>query len=67
MKNVIKDVVAAIADNSVENAQNTLKAAISTISKTAVKGAIHKRTAARKVSRLTKRVNAFVGAAQPQA
>ncbi|MBU1405583.1 MAG: 30S ribosomal protein S20, partial [Proteobacteria bacterium] len=34
------------------------------IEKTAVKGSIHKKNASRKVSRLTKRVNALLGAAQ---
>lgn len=64
MKTVIKAVDAAIAEASAEKAQEALKAAIPVIDKTAVKGALHKKNASRKVSRLTKRVNAFL-AGQP--
>ncbi|HIJ78051.1 MAG: 30S ribosomal protein S20 [Desulfobulbaceae bacterium] len=61
MKNVIKDVLDAIEQNSVDGAQEALRAAIPVIEKSAVKGAIHKKNASRKVSRLTKKVNALVG------
>jgi len=37
----------------------TLKAAVSIIDKAASKGTLHKNTAARKISRLTKKVNAL--------
>jgi small subunit ribosomal protein S20 len=67
MKNMIKAVDEAIAENSADKAQETLKAAIPVIQKTAVKGAIHKKNASRKVSRLTKRVNAFVNSARSAA
>ena len=60
MKNSIKLVDAAIAENSVENAQAALKAAIPVIMKVSTKGTIKKETASRKISRLTKRVNRFV-------
>ena len=60
MKTAIKDVLTAIEQNSVEGAQEALKAAIPVIARTAVKGTIHKKNASRKISRLTKRVNAFV-------
>ena len=61
IKNVIKAVDAAIAENSVETAQAALKIAIPTIMRVASKGTIHQKTASRKVSRLTRRVNAFAG------
>lgn len=60
MKNSIKLVDTAIAENSVENAQAALKAAIPVIMKISTKGTIKKETASRKISRLTKRVNRFV-------
>lgn len=60
MKSAIKNVIEAIEQNSVEGAQEALKAAIPVIAKTAVKGSIHKKNASRKVARLTRRVNAFV-------
>lgn len=63
MKGVVKKVLAALELKSGEQAQEALKAAIPVIQKTAVKGSIHKKNASRKVSRLTKRVNALLGAA----
>ena len=60
MKNVIKIVLDALEQNSVEGAQEALRDAIPVIEKTATKGSIHKKNASRKVSRLTKRVNALV-------
>ena len=49
----------AIASGSAEVAQEALRKAISVVAKTASKGTIHKRTASRKISRLTKRFNAM--------
>lgn len=60
MKSAIKAVDVAIEENSVDNAQTALKAAIPMIMKVATKGTIKKETASRKISRLTKRVNRFV-------
>ena len=60
MRNSIKLIDTAIEENSVENAQAALKAAIPVIMKISSKGTIKKETASRKVSRLTKRVNHFV-------
>ncbi len=57
VKNVVKDVRLA-AKGSAEDIQERLDVAQSVIDKAAKKGAIHKRTAARKVSRLTRLVNA---------
>ncbi|HIJ91349.1 MAG: 30S ribosomal protein S20 [Desulfobulbaceae bacterium] len=63
MKGVVKKVLEAIDLKSGDQAQEALKLAIPIIEKTAVKGSIHKKNASRKVSRLTKRVNALLGAA----
>lgn len=59
MRNFIKLIDVAIEENSVENAQAALQAAVPVIMKMASKGTIKKETASRKVSRLTKRVNSF--------
>lgn len=56
MKNVTKAVDEAILANSPDTVVEKLKAAISIIDKTASKGVIHRNTAARKISRLTLRV-----------
>lgn len=63
MKGVVKKVLEALDQKAGDQAQEALKAAIPVIEKTAVKGSIHKKNASRKVSRLTKRVNALLGAA----
>jgi small subunit ribosomal protein S20 len=57
VKNVITDVRLAVRDKSKERAQETLTHAKSIIDKTARKGIIHKNSAARKISRLSKLVN----------
>ncbi len=67
MSTAIKAVNAAIEEDSVEKATEALKAAIPIIDKTAVKGAIHRKNAARKVSKLTKHVNAFASSKQAEA
>ena len=60
VKTVVKKIEAAMGvDGSVEKAREALVDAIPVIERAATKGAFHKRTAARKVSRLTKRVNGF--------
>ncbi len=53
VKTVVKDVRQAAADNTPETADH-FKAAQAAIDKAAKKGVLHKRTAARKVSRLAK-------------
>jgi len=60
VKTVIKAVDAAIEQQSVDQAKVALQAAIPVIQKAASKGTLHARTASRKVSRLTKRVNSFI-------
>ena len=57
MKNVIRDLDEVIAGKSPEKAAEELKKAVSVIAKTASKGVIHKNTASRKISRLTRAVN----------
>ena len=57
MKSAVTRVEQAIMEGSEEQAKSALQAAASTIQKTASKGTIHKKTASRKISRLSKRVN----------
>ena len=60
VKTVVKKIEAAVdVEGSVEQAREALVAAIPVIERAATKGALHKRTAARKVSRLTRKVNNF--------
>lgn len=59
LKTAIGHLDAAIVGGSDEATQEALRKAISVVAKTASKGTIHKRTASRKISRLTKRVNAL--------
>lgn len=58
-KSSINNVEVAVAAGDKELAQTNLPIAISAISKAITKGIMHKNTAARKVSRLTKAVNAM--------
>ena len=64
MKGVVKDIYTAIEEGSAEKAVAALKIAIPVIDKTVVKGTAHKKNASRKVSRLTKTVNAFLATSQ---
>lgn len=57
MKNAVSKVEKALVDGSEEQAQEALQSAVSVIQKTASKGTIHRKTASRKVSRLSKMVN----------
>ena len=57
MKSLVKQVREAVKEKDAEQAAVHLQAATKIISKTASKGVIHKRTAARKISRLTRQVN----------
>ena len=50
--------------NSVKSLHAALKEAGSMLNRAAVKGTIHKKNASRKISRLTRRVNALAAAAQ---
>ncbi len=59
VKNVIKAVRVAVENKSVEEAEKALAKAIPVIAKAASKGVLHRRNASRKISRLTKKVNAL--------
>lgn len=58
IKTAVKKVLAAVTEKE-ENAASILDMAKSTIDKAAKKGVIHKRAAARKISRLAKKLNAI--------
>ncbi len=62
LKTIIKKVETAISTGDKVNASNTLREAISKLCKAASKGVIHKNTASRHISRLTKKVNAILKA-----
>ncbi len=57
VKNVVKDVRSAVSETANDQAVNHLNAAKSAIDKAAKKGVIHRKTAGRKISRLSKLVN----------
>lgn len=57
IKTLVKKVEAAVAASDKELAATSLKTAIVEIDKAASKGVYHKKTASRKISRLTKAVN----------
>ena len=59
VKTYIKKLDAAIESNDKDAAQVALKATIIEISKAGSKGVFHKATCSRKISRLTKAVNAM--------
>ncbi len=64
MKTVIKEVEEAIVAKNVELVREKLREAMSIIDKTASKGTIHRNKAARKISRLNQKVNAFLASAE---
>ena len=59
LRTTIKKVKLALAGNNAEQAQSELKSAIPTIDKAVSKGIIHKNNAARKKSRLMRKINAL--------
>ena len=63
LKTSIKAVNVAVEQESAEEARAALKVAIPTIGKAASKGTLNKFNASRKVSRLTRKVNALEAAA----
>lgn len=58
IKTKVKAVVAAVEGKNKENSEKALKEAVPSVAKAASKGLIHKKNASRKISRLTKKVNA---------
>ncbi len=59
VKHVVRDVRQALAQKNLEEAEAALQRAVPIIAQVAGKGTLHWRTAARKISRLTKQVNAI--------
>jgi small subunit ribosomal protein S20 len=57
IKTQIKGFTAALSGGNVEKAETALRSTTSRLDKVAAKGTIHKNAAARKRSRLTKRLN----------
>jgi small subunit ribosomal protein S20 len=57
VKTGIKNLLAALESKSNETVPPLLKKVIVSINKAATKGVMHKKTASRRISRLTKRVN----------
>jgi small subunit ribosomal protein S20 len=57
VKKAVKEVRDAVASNSEDQAQESLRKAVSTIQKTASKGIIHRKKASRKISRIARQVN----------
>jgi len=60
VKTTVKQVMGAVAGKDKEASQAALAEAVPVIQKAASKGAFHKKTASRKVSRLTRQVNALL-------
>ncbi len=58
VKNIVKSVRLSVSEESKEAVLSELKTAQSIIDNAAKKGVIHKKTASRKISRLSKLVNA---------
>lgn len=56
-KTVVKKVKAAVAEKNTELAQSLLLEATSALSKAVTKGALHRKTASRRISRLANGVN----------
>lgn len=59
INNIIKQLKLAISENASEKVAKNLVLAQSIIDKAAKKGVIHKKTAARKISRLTRLITAY--------
>lgn len=57
VKKAVKEVRAAVASNSPEEAKERFIKAVSITQKTASKGVIHKKKASRKISRLARQIN----------
>ena len=62
LKTSVKSLYTALESKDLPAVQKAVQSAISTISKTASKGIIHKKTAARKISRLARKANTLTQA-----
>ncbi|MGE0765220.1 MAG: 30S ribosomal protein S20 [Hyphomicrobiaceae bacterium] len=67
MRTMVRNVETALAEGNAEAAAAAIKAAEPVLMRTAQQGIVHKRTAARKVSRLNKRLKALAPTGQPSA
>ena len=65
VKTAVRALNEAVDAGAADDAAGKLKAVYRKLDKTAAKGTIHKRTAARRKSRLARRVNRIAKAAQP--
>lgn len=61
MRSFVRKVERAIASGNREEAQNAFRAAEPELMRSAQKGVLHRNTAARKVSRLSRRIKAMAG------
>ncbi len=59
IKTKVKSVVSAVDDKNKDNSLKALKETVPALAKAAAKGLIHKKNASRKISRLTRKVNAI--------
>lgn len=59
VKTKVKSVISEVETGNKEKSAQALKDAIPALHRAAAKGVIHKKKAARKISRLTKKVNAL--------
>lgn len=64
MRSYVKKLRIAIAEGDTETAKSVLEKAIPYIDKAATKGVIHKATASRKISRLSKLINTMDASAE---
>lgn len=62
VKTIINKVNSAVTANNKEEANKALIEAVKTLNIAAARGVIHRNTASRKISRLTRKVNALSGA-----
>lgn len=61
IKTKIKSVLSAVETKDKEASVKALKSAVPVLDKASVKGVIHRKNASRKISRLTKKINALQG------
>lgn len=67
VKTVIKKIEAAVTSGNRDDAGKALLQAVRALNKAASKGVVHRNTASRNISRLTKKVNAVPPQATPPA
>lgn len=63
VKTRVKAVLASVTSKDEDKSRKELLRAVKVIDKAASKGVLHKNTASRKISRLTRKVNALSGSA----